>query len=74
MESIYTVLKQVGAEMDNHESDLYVKITPQTTEIVNAYYHRGDVRTVSTFRSNLDSEMWFEIPFAFLPFWERKQA
>ena len=71
--SLYDVLKSIGAEMDNHESDLYVKRTEQTAEIVNAYYHRGDIATVSTFKSQIDGCMWMDVPFAYLPYWEAKQ-
>ena len=56
--------------MDSHESDLYVKRTAQTEPIVNAAYYRGDFSTVTTFRSQIDGTAWYDIPFAYDPFWD----
>lgn len=75
---IYNDLKAAGIPLDNHESDLYAKVTPESREIVNAYYHRyyhrGDVRTVGTFKSEIDGDLWYELPFCYLPWWEAREA
>ena len=43
-------------------SDLYVKATPYSKEIVNQYEYK---RFITTFRDQIDNELWFEIPFAY---------
>ena len=65
--SIYQDLKAAGVPMDNHESDLYAKVTPDSVRIVESHG-----RSHSRFRSEIDGEMWFDIAFAFEPFWDSK--
>jgi len=67
---IYEQLKAAGAEMSHHESDLYVKVTPQSTEILKGYYFKSNV---TTFKSIIDKFLWYEVPFAYTPFWDDKQ-
>lgn len=62
------ILKAVHAakippeHIDHHESDLYLKITPATTEIINNYQYKGNV---TKFIDNIDHELWYEIPFTY---------
>ena len=65
--SIYQQLKDAGVPLDSHESDLYAKATPDSVPII--LEHEGDVHT---FISTADGELWYDIPFAYLPFWESK--
>ena len=67
--TIYKELKEAGVELSNHESDLYAQVTPESVEIVNKYEHKGNV---TRFTSNIDKEQWFDIPFAFDPWWEKR--
>lgn len=67
--SIYTDLKKAGCEISNHESDLYVPVDDISTEIINRYEFK---RTIRQFRSRLDDRMYYDIPFAFDPFWEKR--
>ena len=62
------ILKAVHAakippeHIDHHESDLYLKVTPATTEIFNNYQYKGNV---TKFIDNIDHELWYEIPFTY---------
>ncbi len=67
--SIYEEMKAAGIEIDHHESDFYAKVTPESERIVAGYRFRSQV---NRFISNIDNELWFDIPFAFNPFWENK--
>ena len=67
--SIYKDLKAAGVPLDHHESDLYAKVTPESIEIVDKYAYKSSVRR---FTSQIDKESWFDIPFAFDPYWEEK--
>lgn len=71
MKHIYTALLDAGVQLDNHESDLYAKVSDTSRAIIKTYY---DTYTIRTFRSEIDGELWYDIPFAFLPFWERRSA
>lgn len=66
--SIYEDMKNLGVEIDHHESDLYVPVTDETRAIVAEYEFKTNV---TTFVSQIDKKLWYDIPFAYLPYWER---
>ena len=66
--SIYYRLKQTGCKLDHHESDLYAEVTEETQKIIDGYNHKSSVKK---FHSQIDGKLWFDIPFAFDPFWEK---
>lgn len=68
---LYNAIKQAGIEHDSHESDLYIPVSRETRSILETYPHRANIQT---FRSQIDGKLWFDVPFAYLPFWTRKQA
>jgi hypothetical protein len=45
-------------------------VTPATEALVKDYEFASNV---TRFTSNIDGEQWFDIPFAFDPYWEAKQ-
>jgi hypothetical protein len=63
--SIYTELLAAGVPLDNHESDLYALVTPESAKILCKHNQR-----LRSFESPMDKAMWFDIPFAYDPFWE----
>ena len=69
--SIYEKLLEVlkPEEMGHSESDLYCKATNASIEIIKVYEHRG---IVTTFVDNLTHSLWYEIPFAYDPYWKAK--
>ena len=64
----YKALLAADVPMDSHESDLYVLATAQALSIVKA-----SAWTFTYFRSAIDGRQWLDIPFAYEPFWERRQ-
>jgi hypothetical protein len=64
--NVYARLVAAGCEVDHHESDLYVKDSP-TARAITQDQNR------SFFRSQVDGEMWIELPFLYTPFWARKR-
>jgi len=67
--SIYKQMLAAGVPVDHHESDLYAKVTPESTAIVSAYKFRG---IVTRFQSQIAGDgIWYEIPFAYDPAWEK---
>lgn len=69
--SIYAALVEAGAELDHHETDLYAKCSPAVDAIVEAYASRENCKR---FTSQTDGGEWWDIPFAYAPAWEKKQA
>ena len=73
-QSIYKVLMDAQVpetDIDNHYSDLYVRATPQNTELLKRYYEANGVnRLPKKFHSKLDNDEWYDIPFAYNPYWE----
>jgi hypothetical protein len=68
-ESLYDKLVASGAKMDHHESDLYVRASPQTWAIIRG--HGGSqASNARTFMS--EGVQWIDIPFAYEPFWRAK--
>lgn len=68
VKSLFDEIVDVGIEYDNHESDLYVKDTPATREILKKYKYENNVES---FVSQIDGSRWFDIPFAYQPFWDK---
>ncbi len=65
---LYQLLMDAGVPVENHESDLYFPVTPETQEIVDNYGGKN----ITTFTDDIDGELWFDAPFSFTPFWEEK--
>lgn len=64
------MLQVVSAErISNHESDLYVPVTPETMAV------KAEFPTIKprTFWSQIDNCAYYEYPFQYEPYWERKQ-
>ena len=67
--NIYDEAKKLGIEMDTWCSDLYLPVNEQTQKLVADYEFK---KNVTTFISNIDKKLWYEIPFAFYPYWESR--
>lgn len=50
------------SEIDHYQSDLYLRVTSKSKKLVEQYEFRNKV---STFKDNINHELWYEIPFAF---------
>lgn len=50
-------------DMDHWGSDLYLRKTPKTTKIVDSLPN-SQRKNVTTFRDQIDHDIWYEIPFA----------
>jgi hypothetical protein len=80
MFNLYTALLTAGVDptdIDHHESDLYVRSTPVSDALVQAYQDDAieegcSASLVKTFMNRLSpGEMWWEVAFAFNPFWDK---
>lgn len=73
-QSLYHQLHAAGCQLDSHESDLYVKVTPESRRIVEAWQAKHGLSRARTFVSALDGGgVWYDIPFMFAPWWDARQ-
>lgn len=66
---IYEQMKAAGVQIDHHESDLYVPVNDISREILKTYEFRSNV---TCFTCNIDKKRWYDIPFAYTPWWEKR--
>lgn len=71
MKSIYQkAVEALPAEdIDHHESDLYIRKTPASVKLLSEYEYKNNI---FWFRDAIDNVIWYEIPFAYDPFWENR--
>ena len=64
MKELYDkIIKEVPKEHINHHcSDLYVKVTPTSTALIEQYENKF---MVSKFVDNIEHKLWYEIPFGY---------
>jgi len=65
--SLYTDLIAAGVPVDNHESDLYCLASDEARRLIVAHNMRG-----TSFLSAFDGRVWFDVPFAYDPWWEAR--
>ena len=56
-------------EIATYESDLFLKVTPTSTALIEQYDFKQNVKK---FIDNIDHEPWYEIPFANTDWWEKR--
>ena len=69
--TLYGALLEAGIQTDSHESDLYFPHTQQTLNILKKFPIES--ANAKCFISQIEHNPWFDVPFAYLPFWEKKQ-
>lgn len=67
MKSLYCRLKEEGIEIANHYADLYFPVTSETTRILRKEYPESKAET---FTNLITKTPWYEVPFAYDPYWE----
>jgi hypothetical protein len=84
--SLYAECVKRGIPMSNHESDLYIPVTAETRELIKHFdaspcHEKSDdsrllclpgERQYSTFINQVEGGLWFDVAFAFLPWWEQR--
>lgn len=63
-----------AADIAHHESDLYLRATPEASAMVAEHRREFGRTSVSTFIDQIDHALWFDVAFAYDPWWlERAQ-
>lgn len=72
--SIYETLKFAGCRLSHHESDLYVKVDKVSRRILREIAEEGRIAPLPTlFESSDSSGFWWELPFAYEPWWLERE-
>lgn len=66
IDGIYQSAVDLGCKIDHHASDLYLENRPDVSAMV-----RDSGANWSLFNSQTGDGLWFDIPFAYSPFWNR---
>lgn len=73
MKSLYQCFLDGGIppeEIDHHYSDLYVKVSFKSKRILEEYQKKSGIRCFAEiFKANDGSGYWYDIAFAYDPFW-----
>lgn len=76
MAHLYDELKAAGCRLGNHESDLYVKVDDISRPLISEAAKQKRIRRQPTLFRSIHPEdagaLWYEIPFAFSPFWRAR--
>lgn len=71
--SLYGDLLAAGVPLDSHESDLYAQDKPETRAILAHWPVQAKLALPFwTVARDGTEEKWWDIPFAFLPWWEAR--
>ena len=66
--ALYQDLIEANIECSNWQSDLYFPVSEQSRNILAKYPVQK--ASATTFKSNIDGKLWYDVPFAFEPFWD----
>lgn len=51
-------------DIDHHANDLYLRVTPEATKLVDELTNKS---LLATFTDNIDGVLWYELPFCYNP-------
>lgn len=69
MKNIYkqAIKKMREKDIDHYNSDLYLRVNSISKKLIQEYNFKENVET---FVDEIDHELWYDIPFAYLPFYK----
>ena len=76
--SIYKQLKKMGAKIEHHLSDLYIKDTPKVRKMINNWLQKNGNRPIGRtvcaefFISQIDGKLWIDLPFQYEPYYTKR--
>lgn len=69
-QTLFQRLKEKGIKTDNHYSDLYFPVTSDTVAILQEF--PKSLKAATKFVNRVEGGIWFDVPFAYDPYWDRK--
>lgn len=72
--TLYDEIKAAGIPLACHESDLYFRACPESAEILARHpLQKANATRFTNEAEPHKGERWVDVPFAYAPFWDRKQ-
>jgi hypothetical protein len=68
--TLYEELTAAGVRISNHESDLYFEASAEAIAILQKYPLQKSNAT--RFINQVEGGSWFDVPFAYDPWWEAR--
>lgn len=68
--SLYEEVKATGGYISDHEADLYIEVNDVNKEILSR--HPLQEKIATTFHNQVTGKLCYDIPFAYEPFWIKK--
>lgn len=68
-EELYQAVLSMGLEHGSHYSDLYLRATAEARALIARYKFKANVQA---FTSQIDGKLYLDVPFAFIPYWEKQ--
>ena len=65
-QELFNKLIKAEVPISNHYSDLYVKKTDESMDLLSEYEFRCNV---TKFVNQIDKTVWYDVPFAYIPYW-----
>jgi len=70
--TIFEQVIEAGIPFNNHCSDLYIPVTTDTAKLLRKCAKENNYTSMITqFTSNIDGKLWYDIPFAYDPYWAK---
>lgn len=70
-QELWDTVQREGVPYDSHASDLYIPVNNRTRQLIQGYQFQANV---TTFINNHDRLRWYDIPFAYVPYWDKKKV
>lgn len=68
----YETIVELKIPHSNHRSDLYIPVTERTAALLKECSIPES--SYSIFKNNIDGELWYDVAFAYMPFWSERTA
>jgi hypothetical protein len=66
---LYNKVVELGLNYSSWQSDLYLEATPEARALLAQYQFKTNV---TTFISQIEKTPWYDIPFAYQPYWDAR--
>lgn len=71
--TLYEDCVKAGVQIEHHYSDMYIPVNETTQKLVAEHVKNGGAKP-EFFKSNIAPHgLWYDIPFAYLPYWQEKE-
>lgn len=72
MTNIYERAVAAGLTISSHESDLYIKSTPEADELIRVHRLTAATANERKFVADDGTGVWWDCPFAYQPYWDAR--